>query len=58
MATTGVVVHVKAIGATTNLGAVSAANHGTITSGRWSTAIRESIGAIFEKQGEWASAEI
>jgi len=47
MTAAGEIVHIKAIGATTKLGAVSVANHRTITSRCWSAAIRESITTIF-----------
>jgi hypothetical protein len=56
-ARSGVVVHVKAVGATTELGAVSAANHRTTTSSCWSATIGDCVPAIYKKQSEWTNVE-
>jgi hypothetical protein len=51
-------VHIKTIGATTELQAVPAADHGAITSRRRSAAINDSIAAIFKKRHEWTNANV
>jgi hypothetical protein len=48
----GIVVHVKAVWATTKLGAISRADHGAITRGFRSAAIGDGGTAVFRKHGE------
>ena len=53
----GVFVHIKAVGATAELGAVSAAGHGAITRRCRSSAISEGSAAVYKKQDERSGVE-
>jgi hypothetical protein len=52
----GIVVHIKAVWAATNLGAVSRTDHGAITWVCRGAAIGDGGTAVFENHAKWASA--